>query len=444
MTDYKSKKELNLKQNRDMKINSINGIFLDNFRKFHSQKLNLGTNLTIIFGRNGTLKSSVMGLIAQPFRSDEKNIFGKTMQTKLSDVFKLSLAKDDHDYLYHIKMNINDNQLIEEPIPLYKEKIPGTDEFSRFRLVPSGRKKGDGYFNLPSVYTKLDRLYPLIDFKNDPTENTEIVYSNAELKLIGDIYEQVLLRPVFKDSDNFDISSTDLDKHAFAPSNSYYDINSISSGEDNLSTFINTMISFQRIFDKSSKNLTGIWSIDEFEASLHPIAQNNLLQYLYNWSKEYRVQIILNTHSLSLIQYAYQLKAETPNDNIILNLISDAYTDENQLKIIENPLYKAAYSELTLSSIKNSNISHKIHITIFCEDSTAKSFLNSILKNRKIKKFIDWEFEVSDKNTGSSYVLLDKLCKNYSKILDELNAIVIFDADQKELLENKKAMLILS
>ena len=203
MTDYKSKKELNLKQNRDMKINSINGIFLDNFRKFHSQKLNLGTNLTIIFGRNGTLKSSVMGLIAQPFRSDEKNIFGKTMQTKLSDVFKLSLAKDDHDYLYHIKMNINDNQLIEEPIPLYKEKIPGTDEFSRFRLVPSGRKKGDGYFNLPSVYTKLDRLYPLIDFKNDPTENTEIVYSNAELKLIGDIYEQVLLRPVFKDSDNF-------------------------------------------------------------------------------------------------------------------------------------------------------------------------------------------------------------------------------------------------
>lgn len=60
------------------------------------------------------------------------------------------------------------------------------------------------------------------------------------------------------------------------------------------------MISFQRIYNSFDKkpNLTGIWAIDEFEVSLHPIAQVNFMNYLLEWSEKYRVQIVLNTHSL--------------------------------------------------------------------------------------------------------------------------------------------------
>ncbi|MGH2183095.1 hypothetical protein ACQ10C_16060, partial [Enterococcus faecalis] len=79
--------------------------------------------------------------------------------------------------------------------------------------------------------------------------------------------------------------------------NSYYDVNSISSGEDNLSTFADVLVSFMRIFSANKKNkyngLTGILAIDEFEASLHPIAQKNLFNFLFDWSRKYKVKIIL-------------------------------------------------------------------------------------------------------------------------------------------------------
>lgn len=120
--DFKSKQELDKIENKDMTINRIYGIYIDDFRKFKNEELDLGTNMTIIFGRNGTLKSTLMGLIAQPFRTDYTDIFSKPMQTKFSNVFNLSKTKDTRRYNYRIFMNIDNNDHLVEPIPLYPEK----------------------------------------------------------------------------------------------------------------------------------------------------------------------------------------------------------------------------------------------------------------------------------------------------------------------------------
>ena len=438
---FKNKKQLGLLNNKEMKINDIYGLDIDNFRKFKSQTFDLGKNLTIIFGRNGTLKSSLMGLLAQPFRTNHKNILDKKMQTKLSDVFKFSLKKDNSSYLYSIKMDIDSGLKVCEPIPLYPEKDPDTGQVSRFRLVPSGRSAGDGYFNLPSVYSKLDRVFPLTDFKNDPIKNQDIMFTDKENSDIGKFFEYVLLRPDFNSTENYDASEGRVTKHTFAPGNSYYDINSISSGEDNLGSFINTMISFQRVFEKNKNNnmdvLTGLWSIDEFEVSLHPIAQNNLLKYLFDWSKKYRVKIVINTHSLSLIQYSYELRNNN-EDAITLNLISSAFVSDNQLSIIKNPSYSAAYSELTLSKISDNTLEKEFKITLFCEDVVAYKYLKKILNKQTFSKYINWQYEVDSSKTGTSYTLLDKLCSNYPSILNQVNAIVISDADRNNSLSTNK------
>ncbi len=433
---FKSKKDLGKVENKDMSINRIYGIYIDDFRKFKNEELDLGTNMTIIFGRNGTLKSTLMGLIAQPFRTDHTNIFGKKMQTIFSNVFNLSKTKDTRSYNYQIFMNIDNNDKLVEPIPLYPEKKPHSEEIARFRLVPSGRNAGDGYFYLPSVYTKLNRVYPLVDTTlSSQSENPD--YTEDEKKDIGRFYQKVLLRNDFDSNEAFDASEGKLTKHSFGPTNSYYDKETISSGEDNLGTFINTMISFQRIYDSLDEKekrhiLTGIWSIDEFEVSLHPIAQVNLMNYLLEWSKKYNVQIVLNTHSLYLIQNALIKQNDIKCGRLVINSISSRYTSDNELKIIKNPTYKDAYSELTLKDFPNDTISQKIHITIFCEDKMAKSYLSVILNKKKFMHFIDWQFEVNpEKNSGTSYTLLDKLCINYPSVIDEVNGIVISDADVK-------------
>lgn len=207
------------------------------------------------------------------------------MDNKFSDVFKLSEEKDKDQYEYRIYMVVNDNENLTEPIYMYSQKSYKGD--SRFRLVPSGRNKGDGSFSLPSVYTKLNRVYPLVDLNIEKSKEFE-EYTPEEQGFISRFYEKVLLRDDFKESDSFKANLGSLTKHTFGPKNSYYDIDSISSGEDNLGSFISTMISFIRIYNKinheGKKRLTGIWCIDEFETSLHPVAQINLFNYILDWS----------------------------------------------------------------------------------------------------------------------------------------------------------------
>lgn len=72
MDSYSSKKELGIKDNKAIKIKSIDGIFIKNFRKIQNQELKMGKQITIVSGRNGSMKSTLMGLIVHPFQTNEK------------------------------------------------------------------------------------------------------------------------------------------------------------------------------------------------------------------------------------------------------------------------------------------------------------------------------------------------------------------------------------
>lgn len=433
MEDFFDKKHYDLIDNKDMNIHDIYGIDIEDFRLFKNQKLNLGKEITVISGRNGTMKSTIMGLISQPFRTEHRDLYDKLMQTKFSDVFKLSSIKDRDDYIYHIRLNVDQDLKLIEPIPLYFQ--PGnpdtkTSQKDRHRLVPSGRKQGDGYFTLPSVYINLKRLYPLID--SGEIKSSSIEYDEKEKKFISSLYQRVLLREDFDSFEKYSSKLGKISKNPYGPENSYYDVNSISSGEDNLSVFADVLISFMRIFKsnkkKNIKKLTGILAIDEFEASLHPIAQINLFTFLLEWSKIYKVKIILNTHSLFLIQNIYLTQKERlEHKSIIINFIASQFEEDNVLRIYENPPYNLAYSELTLSDYtENSNLAK---VKILCEDEVAELLLKRIIKKQSITSQINFSHVVNDDNPGISYPLLTNLCKSFPNILNETMSMVVLDAD---------------
>lgn len=430
--EFKRKHEYNLQSNKDMVIDDIIGIRVDNFRLFKNQIFELGSHITIVSGRNGTMKSTLMGLIAQPYNSEHRDVFGRKMETKFSEVFKLSSEKDKNDYLYHIRLKVNGNLLLEEPVPLYFQPGNKNTKYSqkdRHRLVPSGRQKGDGYFSLPSVYINLKRLYPLID-SGEIIQVDNIEYTDEEIKFIGIFYQKVLLKSDFDEFNKYSAKTINSKKPYGPGEKSYYDVHSISSGEDNLSTFVDVMISFMRVFkikqDNNLTGLTGIFSIDEFEASLHPIAQANLFDFLYKWGKRYKVKVLLNTHSLFLIQYVYlTYEKDKEQNDIILNFIES--DGEDRLTIIKNPEYKTAYRELTLSNMEEK--SNLLKVKVLCEDKVAENAIKRMIKNRKITTNIAFSHKVSNANTGTSNRLLTQLCKNFPAILEETKSIVIVDAD---------------
>ena len=436
--EYKTKKELGIKGNKNITINSVDMLKLDNFRHFKDKTISLGKNITVIFGENGTSKSTLMGLIAHPFRTNVKDISGNKMETKFSDVFKLSL-EHDKNYLYHLYFNIKDDKKLSIPVDIKRR-----ENEKRFRIIPSGSSGGDGFFSLPTVYSSLSRLYPLVKTKtkDDSKEENKIHYNDNDRKFIASAYKKILLSEDFNEispiegSEKNDKDYSKISKTSIGPSNTYYDKTSISSGEDNLGSLINTMISFNRI-TKDDHSLTGIWAIDEFESSLHPSVQLNLFNFILDWSKKHRVQIILTTHSLYLLQNIFSFNDELDKGNIVINEIENLWNSPESLDIITNPSYSATYKQLTLEDRKEnqrSNIIDNIPINILCEDDVAANFLKQIFKrkrsNKEIFNRVNYQFNMTENiNKNTSFISLKKLAKDFTQVVKDANGIIIADAD---------------
>lgn len=69
----------------------IESIEIDRFRNFTPMTIKLGRYVTVISGQNGTGKSTLLGMLGQPFGMAEmKDVFGRGMRAKFTDMFKLS------------------------------------------------------------------------------------------------------------------------------------------------------------------------------------------------------------------------------------------------------------------------------------------------------------------------------------------------------------------
>lgn len=80
------------KQKRDFGIDSIE---IEKFRNFKPMTINLGRYITVVSGQNGTGKSTLLGMLGQPFGLvDKKDVFGRSMRAKFTDMFKLSPEHD--------------------------------------------------------------------------------------------------------------------------------------------------------------------------------------------------------------------------------------------------------------------------------------------------------------------------------------------------------------
>lgn len=97
----------------------ITKIYIEKFRGFHDQEFEPGSLITAIAGQNGTQKSTLLGLITQPFTISvdspmrgEKPLCGGSYRSAFSDKFRLSPTFDkpkEHDWT----LFFDDNSSIE-------------------------------------------------------------------------------------------------------------------------------------------------------------------------------------------------------------------------------------------------------------------------------------------------------------------------------------------
>lgn len=433
----------------------ISKMSISDFRLIDNIDFVPGKNLNLLVGKNGTAKSTILGMIAQGFSFNPNTIIGvtrsqfdtinkkdtltvdeesqkekfinlltysgKNFESKVNEHFKLSkldVTKKEHAI---ISLQDSKNKTVQFKIGSnnYNDRVNPRLVTRRIDDINDTEEEKDTSSSniiFPVIYLGLNRVSPIVQSSNlMPTDLGLPLEDQAEL---FSLYESILLK---KYENNFKGISNNKDKRtaAFIPEERSLEM--ISSGEDNIGQILLAIFSFKKLKENYSDYKGGILLIDEIDATLYPAAQNKLINIIYKKSIEYGFQVFCTTHSLSLIENVMKTKLElrsTDNKINIFNLNADALP----LKIdTVNNISKLKNEFFVLP--EQDKISEKI--PIYFEDKEAIFVFEGLINNKKIRDFIKIERQFS---LGCT-----ELKKLHSFSIPEFkkNAIVCLDGDNK-------------
>jgi len=358
----------------------ISKIHIKKFRGFQDVNFNLGNNLTVIAGQNGTQKTTLLGILSQPFTITdkenplfgEKPLCGGNYKSLFSEKFKLSDEFDiaqSHEWTLHIKNEENPEFTIES---IKRD----SSNSSGIRFWKKGdRTKGSGYIQLPVIYLSLSRLFPIGEDIGINTSN-EIRLSTEEFNFYKDWHNKILIIP--------DVEMTTVDylvskqKITLGVNTEFYDWRMNSAGQDNIGKILLAILSFMRL--KNSHGIAykgGILVIDELDATLYPASQIKLIEALRKFSSQLNIQIIFTTHSLSILEKTCDLQhTKTLSDQVKVVYLQKV---DSRVKALENVSYDIIRDKLNVA-LSVQKPMKKIHV--FTEDIEGEIFLRSLIKRR--------------------------------------------------------------
>lgn len=362
-----------------MKINKMS---IKQFRGFNDIEFQLGTQLTVIAGQNGTQKTTLLGMLTQPFSITdkehslygEKPLCGGNFKSAFSEKFKLSESFDTaggHEWTLHFDIDDNPEFTV--------ESIKRSDS-SGIRFWKKGdRSKGSGYLQMPVIYLSLSRLFPIGEDDNLESSN-DVELTDDEFEFYKKWHDKILI--ITNDQIESANYLASKQKNTLGANTSFYDWKMNSAGQDNIGKILLAILSFKRLKDKNGYT-GGILAIDELDATLYPGSQLELMKALRTFSSKYDIQVMFTTHSLTILKEAYELRLNEK----IPGQVNVVYLEKKDNKITPN-------EDIQFDSINNrlqviagkDTIPSKIDV--YCEDEEARIFTKALLKsnrNRKLK-----------------------------------------------------------
>lgn len=392
-----------------MKITKIS---IKKFRGFKDVECELGSHVTVITGRNGTQKSTLLGMLSQTFTlkmgnpmRDEKPLSGGNYISSFKEKFRLSAQFDKpgtHEWTLHFDKR--------EPFTI--ESMQRSAEDPTLRFWQKGKRgKGDGYIDYPVIFLSLQRLIPIAE--SGAAVNKAQVLTEEEKKFFYETKTEILTTVNEKEQDVKAIGGTS--KNTLGYDTDVYDWEQNSAGQDNLGKIIASIISFQRLQKKFSPKKGqkgwyegGLLVIDELDATMHPSSQEKLFDFLFKQAAKLSLQVIFTTHSLSLMRYVcskvllLQAKEEQKNqikiavlekvDGFIKIKNGDNFNFvKNNLQILQDApkaLKLKAYTEDPETKAFASNLLQKTGVELCFEPSTMSCSTYLTLVENKISSFI--------------------------------------------------------
>lgn len=403
--------------------------------------LKVGSCLTAIAGKNATMKSTLLGMLGQPFSISrgcplygEKTIEGYNFRSQFQEKFRLSKHDKAGEHEWTLRFKNTDFYNGKDFLSIKSTARKSKGQVGSIRFINSeGKERGMGYVQLPAIYLSLSRLFPVGE--SGKTHTIVGGMTEEEKKLYIKWYKRILsVQKLTNPSASVEIKDT---KHIFAGiSDNVHDVATNSAGEGNIGRILVAVLSLIRLKTKYPKDYkAGILLIDELDATLFGFAQQSIIKFLYEIAKKFKIQIIFTTHSpiilteISLLQRGEKIKLKG-------NIISDYYKYENEIIFLtdhyenDEMRYIVGKNIHSVSDLNKSlNIMNlkpyriKQSINMYCEDLLAAKFVKAMFKYKNIDieqyiKFVD-----IDLGWGNYYQLHKKGLQEF------LDNIIVLDND---------------
>ncbi|MFW1734844.1 ATP-dependent nuclease [Acinetobacter sp. ULE_I037] len=421
----------------------LNQLNVTQFRGLENIEVNLGKNISIICGKNGTAKSTILGLIAQIFSFETdysvgpkdglkqyRTITDKAFTSNFREHFRFS-KKFDLPYTLRCTYSVDD-ALLNQKIDSLSLEMSNTADRD-FRTTVRGNvitpisSNTSRNVTHPVIYLSLKRLIPL-PMREKYIENSISYLQNNQREFIQ-LSNSILGK---RSSNNLTATSGTLD--SAVAHNDKYDHESVSVGEDNCGQIVLALMSFKKLSEEMKESYKGgILLIDEVDAGLFPAAQKNLVNVMRNYSEKYKIQIIMTTHSPLIIEDVKILSSyPKAKDKFKVIYLTNTY---GKTEINEDIGWEQILADLKIETLVDITTKKLPAVNVYFEDKEASDFFASLVTKREYK-FLNKFDDVT--NGCEFYKSLMK--KNIPEFCTK--SLIVFDADVAELTKHKNALTL--
>lgn len=406
---------------------------IEKFRALNNVEIEFGGYITVICGKNGTSKSSILGIAAQIFSFEKdyvkdtplsyRQITGGDFKSRYRDHFRIS---DKFDIPGSMKVDIElqdgyTNQAATAKLELMKRgKSPRP--VVRNNSVAVGNTSRN--FTHPVIFLSLKRLYPIADREYNVIDFDYL--KNHSKKFIG-LTNELLNRSSSR------ATGTEGTISSAVAHGDNYDQESVSAGEDNAGQIVLAIMSFRKLKEDYPDYKGGLLLIDEADAGLFPTAQINLLKMLDRECKDLNIQVIMTSHSPTLVEYAFE-QSQTYRNRYKTVYLSNTYGDVQVKQNMSWPQISADIHERSIAASPKSSLPK---INIYFEDKEGFDLFKAIMNRQPLKKFTN---PLEDITLGcTNYIqLIQKKVTEFSE-----RSIVCLDADVAQSIHGKNLKTVL-
>ena len=406
---------------------------IEKFRALNNVEIEFGSHITVICGKNGTSKSSILGIAAQIFSFEKdyvkdeplsyRQITGGDFKSRYRDHFRIS---DTFDIPGSMKVDIElqdgyTNQAATAKLELMK-RAKSPRPVVRNNSVAVGNTSRN--FTHPVIFLSLKRLYPIADREYNVIDFDYLkMHSNKFIGLTNELLNRSSSRA----------TSTEGTISSAVAHGDNYDQESVSAGEDNAGQIILAIMSFRKLKEDYPDYKGGLLLIDEADAGLFPTAQINLLKMLDRECKDLNLQVVMTSHSPTLIEYAFE-QSQKYRKHYRTVYLSNTYGDVQVMQDMSWPQISADIHTKTISASPQSSLPK---INVYFEDKEGYDLFKAITNRQPLKKFTH---PLADITLGcSNYIqLIQKNIPEFSE-----RSVVCLDADVANSIKGKKLKTVL-